>query len=119
MSLRMEKINSEIQKQIMDVFQKEVDDPRIGIISITRVDTTSDLKESKVYYSVLDDVMQERVKNMLESMNKFIRVNLAKRIRLKILPELRFILDDSIKYSVDIYKKIEEIKEEENKHKNP
>ncbi|MFA5271245.1 MAG: 30S ribosome-binding factor RbfA [Candidatus Omnitrophota bacterium] len=119
MSLRMEKINSEIQKQIMDIFQKEVDDPRIGIISITRVETTSDLKESKVYYSVLDDVMQERVKNMLDSMNKFIRVNLAKRIRLKILPELRFILDDSIKYSVDIYKKIEELKEAENRQKNP
>jgi ribosome-binding factor A len=113
----MEKINSEIQRQIMDIFQKEVDDPRIGIISITKVETTPDLAESKIYYSVLDDSKQERVKNMLDSMHKFIRLHLGKRIRIKIIPELRFILDDSIKYSVDIYKKIEEIKEEESRNK--
>ncbi len=97
----------------MDIFQKEIDDPRIGIISITRVETTPDLAESKIYYSMLDDTKHERVKNMLDSMNKFIRVHLGKRVRIKVLPQLRFVLDDSIKYSVDIYKKIEEIKEEE------
>ncbi len=110
MSLRMEKINSEMQKQLMDIIQKEIDDPCVGLLSITRVDTTSDLKESKIYFSLLDETKYDRVQDILKAMNGFIRMLLGKRIRLKILPELKFIPDTSIKYSVDIYKKIEEVR---------
>lgn len=110
MSLRMEKVNSEIQKQLMDIIQKELDDPSVGLLSITRVETTSDLKESKIYFSLLDETKYDRVEDILKAMNAFIRMLLGKRIRLKILPELKFMPDTSIKYSVDIYKKIEEVR---------
>lgn len=113
MSLRMEKVNSELRKQLMDIIQKEIDDPTIGLLSITKVETTSDLRESKVYFSLLDETKYERVQEILKSMNAFIRVHLGKRVRIKILPELKFIPDDSIKYSVDIYKKIEEIRKDD------
>jgi ribosome-binding factor A len=106
----MEKINSELRKQIMEIIQQEIDDPTIGVLSITRVETTSDLMESKVYFSLLDDTKYKRVQVILDGMAKFIRVHLGKRIRIKFLPQLKFIPDDSIKYSVDIYSKIEEIK---------
>jgi len=110
MSLRMEKINSELRKQIMEIIQQEIDDPTIGVLSITKVETTSDLMESKVYFSLLDDTKYKRVQSILDGMAKFIRVHLGKRIRMKFLPQLKFIPDNSIKYSVDIYSKIEEIK---------
>lgn len=110
MSLRMEKINSELRKQLTEIIRQEVDDPNIGVLSITRVETTSDLMECKVYFSLLDDTKYKMVQNILEGMAKFIRVHLGKRVRIKFLPQLRFIPDDSIKYSVDIYNKIEEIK---------
>ncbi|MFA5337084.1 MAG: 30S ribosome-binding factor RbfA [Candidatus Omnitrophota bacterium] len=113
MSLRIEKVNSEIQKQLMDIIQKEIDDPCVGFLSITRVDTTSDLKESKIYFSLLDETKYDRVKDILEAMNAFVRVLLGKRIKLKILPELKFIPDTSIKYSVDMYKKIEEVRRDD------
>ena len=114
MSLRMEKVNKEIRKQITQIIQKEMDDPTIGLLSITRVETTSDLRESKIYFSLLDESRYPRAQEILDAMNQFIRTHLGKRIRIKILPHLRFIPDDSIKYSVDIYQKIEEEKEKRN-----
>ena len=114
MSLRMEKVNQEIKKQLMDIVQKDIDDPVADFLSITKVETTPDLHESRVYYSLLDETKYDKAQNVLDSMKGFIRGNLGKRIRLKFLPELNFIADTSIKYSVDIYQKIEEIKEDEN-----
>jgi len=109
----MEKVNSELRKQLMEIIQKEVDDPDLDFLSITRVETTADLQESKVYFSLLDDSKYEKAKDVLNSMKGLIRGILGKRIRLKFLPQLTFIPDDSIKYSVDIYQKIEEIKGED------
>lgn len=109
MSMRMQKINSELRRQISDIVLREVEDPKVGLISITRVETTLDLQESKVYFSLLDDTKYAKVQGILNAMNKFIRVRLAKQIQLRILPQLRFIPDESIKYSVEINKKIEEI----------
>jgi len=117
MSLRIEKVNSELQKRIMEIIQDEVDDPHLGIISITRVETTVDLKESKVYFSLLDDSKYAKAKDILNKMGGFIRMQLGKSIRIKILPELHFIPDDSIKYSVDMYQKIEEVKAQDAKRR--
>ncbi|MFH1519104.1 MAG: 30S ribosome-binding factor RbfA [Candidatus Omnitrophota bacterium] len=107
----MEKINQELKKQIMAVIQREIDDPGLDFLSIVRVETTKDLQESKVYYTLLDENSYIKAKEALEQMKGFIRSSLAKRIRLKTLPQLNFIPDESIKYSVDIYQKIEEVKE--------
>jgi ribosome-binding factor A len=109
MSLRIEKVNREIRKQIMRILHEEMDDPTIGLLSITKVETTLDLRESKIYFSLLDESKSIRAKEILDRMSNFIRMNLGKRIRMKFLPQLRFIPDDSIKYSVDIYHRIEEI----------
>ena len=112
-SLRIEKVNRELRKQLMYIVQKEIDDPDVEFLSVTRVETTADLQESKVYFSLLDETKYERAKQILDEMKGFIRANLGKRIRLKILPQLNFLPDESIKYSVDIYQKIEEIKNSE------
>ncbi|MCP4653147.1 MAG: 30S ribosome-binding factor RbfA [Candidatus Omnitrophica bacterium] len=113
MSLRMEKVNKEIGRKVMEIIQAEVDDPAIGFLSITKVNTSKDLRESKVYFSILDENQVEHAQEVLNKMSKFIRGNLGKKMRLKILPSLTFIPDDSIRYSVHIYEKIEEAKESE------
>jgi len=119
MSLRMEKVNREIRKQLMDIVQKEIDDPDLEFLSITRVETTADLQESKVYFSLLDDSKYPKAKQVLAGMGGYIRGVLGRKIRLKIVPQLIFLPDESIKYSVDIYNKIEEIKDsEENDEKS-
>jgi len=116
MSLRMEKVNRQIQKLIMAIIQREIDDPDMDFLSITRVETTRDLQESRVYYSLLNEENLAKAKETLGRMCGFIRGSLAKKIRLKVLPQLHFIPDDSIKYSVDIYKRIEAIKKSEEKN---
>ena len=113
MSLRMEKVNRELRKKITEVIFKEVDDPIVEFLSITRVSTTRDLQESRVYFSLLDDSKYKEVQKILNAMKGFIRGSLGKKIRLKKLPQLNFFPDDSMKYSVDIYQKIEEIKTDE------
>lgn len=112
MSLRMEKVNSQIRKIIVEIIQQEIDDPKLGLVSITKVDTSADLRESKIYFSVLEDD-SSKANKILNGMKSFIRINLGKRIRLKLLPQLTFIPDDSIKYSVEIFKKIEEVRRAE------
>ncbi len=116
MSLRMEKVNRQIQKLVMTIIQKEIDDPDMDFLSITRVETTRDLQESRVYYSLLHEANLAKAKEILDRMGGFIRGSLAKKIRLKVLPQLHFIPDNSMKYSVDIYKRIEEIKKSEEKN---
>jgi ribosome-binding factor A len=107
--MRIERVNSELQRQLTEVIRQEVDDPVVSMLSIIHVDTTKDLQEARVYYSLLDETSYEKAQKALEAMTKTIRVHLAKRIAMRLLPRLRFIPDDSIKYSVDISKRIEEI----------
>jgi ribosome-binding factor A len=109
MSVRMEKVNREIRKRLMEIIQKEVDDPNLGLVSITYVETTPDLKESKVYFSALNDTDLPRIEKILNEMKAFLRRLLSKKMRIKVLPSLKFIPDTTIKYSVEIYKKIEEV----------
>ncbi len=113
MSLRMERVNNEIKKKIMEIIHDEVDDPKLGLVSITKVATTSDLRESKVYFSVLKDEDFPRIEEILNKMSGFIRKLLGKKMRIKILPSLKFFPDESLRYSVEIYKKIEEVMTDE------
>jgi len=108
-SRRLEKVNSQIKREIMQIIQKEVDDPCMELVSITKVKTTSDLKEAHIYFSVLKEEDTEKVLKILNRMKSYLRRLLGKRMRIKILPSLKFFPDDSIRYSVEIYKKIEEV----------
>lgn len=99
---RNERINEEIHKELSQILRSEIKDPRIDIMtSVVRTDTTRDLKYCKVYVSVLgSDEHKQEVKDALKAAAGFIRRELARRINLRITPELTFILDDSIEYSI-------------------
>ena len=118
MSIRLEKVNNEIRKQLMHIIQEDIDDPVADFLSITKVITSPDLRESKVYFSLLNESEYEKAKELLNKMNGFIRSRLGKRIYLKTLPSLQFLADDSIKYSVDISKRIDEVTEEDRQSHN-
>ena len=118
MSIRIEKVNNEIRKQLMYIIQEDVDDPIADFLSITRVETSPDLRETKVYFSLLDESSYDKAKDVLDKMNKFIRARLGKRLYLKVLPNLNFFPDNSIKYSVDICKRIDEVTEQDRQGRN-
>ena len=112
-SIKIERLNHTIQQEISIILAREVKDEHIKFVTITGVDTTSDLSFSKVYYTVLDISKLEEIKEALEKASPFIRKCLAEKIEVRHTPELKFIYDTSILYGEHIDKIIDEIKEKE------
>ncbi len=114
-SIKIERLNHAFQEEISMIIMREVKDENIKFVTITGVETTSDLSFSKVYYTVLDESKKEKTKEALEKASSFIRTKLAERVEVRHTPELKFIYDTSIDYGNHIEKIIEEIKEKEKK----
>lgn len=112
---RMIRINDEILKEAANIIRAELKDPRMPketLCSVTRADTTNDLKYCKIYVSVLgDDTQKKEVLEALKNASGFIRHEIAERINLRNTPELKFILDDSMEYSAKIEKLIDQVKD--------
>ena len=106
---RQGRINDEFQKEIAMIL-RDVKDPRVAnsFISITSANVTPDLKYAKVYYSALTGDKKE-IKKGLASSSGFIRGQIAKRMNLRITPEITFIEDGSIEYGAKISKILEGI----------
>ena len=95
-SNRIGRINEEIQRELSTLI-RSVKDPRVtGMISITAVDTTPDLKYAKIYISVLDKSDCTQVLKGLKSASGWLRRELGRALQLRATPELTFIRDDSI-----------------------
>ena len=93
---RMGRINEEIQRELSALIPT-VKDPRVtGLISVTAVDTTPDLKYAKAYISVLDKSDSDQVFKGLKSASGWLRRELGRRLNLRNTPELSFVRDDSI-----------------------
>ena len=95
-SNRMGRINEEIQRELAALLPA-VKDPRVtGMISVTAVETTPDLKYAKVYISALDKSAEEQVLKGLKSASGWLRRELGRALGLRNTPELSFVRDDSI-----------------------
>lgn len=108
---RMIRINDEIKKVISETIRSDLKDPRIGVItSVLKVETTNDLKYSKIYISILgDDLKKEEVMLGLKNASGFIRKQVADKINLRNTPQFTFELDNSLEYSIRISKLIDEV----------
>ncbi len=93
---RMGRINDEIRRELSELI-RTVKDPRVhGLISLTRVDTTADLKYAKIYVSVLDKSDADQVVKGLKSAAGYLRRELGHALSLRATPELTFVRDDSM-----------------------
>ena len=102
-SNRINRINEEIQKELSSLF-RTLKDPRVqgGMVTITHVDTTSDLRWCRVYVSVLDKAQEKDVVKGLKSAAGYLRRELGRAVQLRYTPELQFVADDSIEYGAHI-----------------
>ncbi len=98
MSVRLNKISALIQEELSLIFLHKIQDPELGLVTITNVKVSPDLKIAKVYLSILDKDKREYVMNHVESLKGFIRTELAHRVRIKNTPELNFYIDDTLDY---------------------
>ena len=101
-SNRIGRINEEIQRELSALIPT-VKDPRVtGLISVTAVNTTSDLKYAKIYVSVLDKNQEGQVLKGLKSAGGYLRRELGRTLNLRSTPELFFVPDDSIDHGARI-----------------
>lgn len=100
---RINRINEEIQRELASLF-RTLKDPRLqsGLVSITRVDTTGDLRYCRVSVSVLEQDAVKDIMRGLRSASGYLRRELGHRLNLRYTPELQFVADDSIAYGAHI-----------------
>ena len=110
-SIKNTRINIEVQRELSKVISQEMKDPRIDpMTSVIAVEVTPDLKQAKVYVSVFgSDEKKQSTLEGLRSATPFIRKHLAKTINLRNTPELRFYMDESIEYGVNMSKLIDDV----------
>jgi ribosome-binding factor A len=111
MAHRIERVDSLMRHEISELLQREVKDPRLSqFVAVTEVSTSSDLRYAKVFVSCMgsEEEKQEMLKG-LEAASNFLRNQLAKRLRLRRIPELSFHWDDSIERGTHLLQLIDEL----------
>ena len=114
-SNRIGRINEEIQRELADQL-RHLKDPRVsqvGMVSITHVDTTNDLRYARVYVSTLDKSQEKDVLKGLKSAAGFLRRELGRALQLRYTPELQFIADDSIAHGAHILEVLRKVERED------
>ena len=114
-SNRIGRINEEIQRELSDQLRR-LKDPRVsatGMVSITRVDTTGDLRYARIYISTLDKTRETEVLKGLKSAAGFLRRELGRALQLRYTPELQFIADDSIANGAHILEVLRKVERED------
>ncbi len=110
MSIRAEKVAEEIKHQISDVLTKDLSELHLGLVTVTNVLMSNDLKTAKIYLSFLGN--KEPVKTCLDKINfrkKQIRMHLSSKVYIKSIPELFFYYDDRMQYADKIDELIKQI----------
>jgi len=103
-----------LREEISDILRREFKDPRLGFVTVIDAELTPDLQYAKVYVSVLGtEAEQDENIKVLKHAEHFIRKAFGKRVRMKTLPQIEFVLDKSGERGVRILELLEEIKRDE------
>ena len=110
-SNRIGRINDEIRRELSDIL-RTVKDPRVSqaMVTITHVDTTSDLRYARIYVTALDRTGEKDLMRGLKSASGFLRRELGSRLNLRYTPELQFMSDDSIAHGAHILDLLSHVK---------
>lgn len=111
---RAARVGDQMREIIAELLRDEVKDPRIGFVSVVKVEVSSDLRHAKVHVSVLggEQEKKETLKG-LSSATGFLRSEVAQRLRLRYAPELHFVLDESIEHGQRIAQLLVEVQKEQ------
>lgn len=99
---RTDRVGQQIQKEIAMIIQREVKDPRLGMVTVNDVEITRDLAYAKIFvtFFTLEGQCEKESETILNDAAGYIRTLLAKRIKARIMPELRFVYDSSMSEGV-------------------
>jgi ribosome-binding factor A len=106
---RVARIGDQIQKDLAELIRGELKDPRVGMITLTGVEVSSDYHHAKVFFSVLGDAgAVERAQAGLSRASGFLRSQLASGLKLRIVPELHFVHDETVARGMELSKLIDD-----------
>ena len=111
MTRRIERVNNLIRQEISELLQRQVKDPRLGnFVTITEVSTSPDLRCARIFVSCLgSEAEKKETLSILAGASAFFRKELAKRLRLRYIPELSFRWDDSIERGAHLQELIDKV----------
>ena len=110
---RRERVGDLLRDEVSEIIQREMSDPRLGFVSITRVELSPDLKYARMYISVMGDE-DERASAMvaLNNASGFIRRQLAPRLRMRVIPDVSFRLDRSMEHAENVARILRDLEPE-------
>ena len=111
MSIRKEKIEHLIKEKLSLIFLHKLQDPELGLLTITKVTVSPDVSVAKVYFSVYQKENREMILEKINDLKGLIRGELSHRVKLRHTPELHFYIDDTLDYVEkmdDLFKKLHE-----------
>lgn len=118
---RTQRVADQMQRELAILIQREVRDPRLGMVTITAVDVSRDLAHGKVYFTLLGKDSDEDVAENREILNEvagFLRMQLGRVMKLRSVPQLHFHYDESIRRGVHLSSLIERAVAEDRQHQN-
>lgn len=111
---RSERVSELMLREVSDIIQRRLKDPRIGFCTVTRVILSEDLRHAKIFVSVMgSDEEEQTTLEALDQARGFIRREIGKRIRLRYTPEILFRADHSLEHLDRIGRLLKQISEEE------
>jgi ribosome-binding factor A len=114
---RPDRLGDQIRAEISEIIAREVHDPKVGFVTITRVQVTSDLQIARVYYTTMtSEAARKETAKALQRATPFVRHQLAGRLTLRRMPEIEFRFDQSVEQHDRIEKLLHQIHEEEASH---
>ncbi|MBI4475721.1 MAG: 30S ribosome-binding factor RbfA [Acidobacteria bacterium] len=109
-TFRPERVGDQLRSELSELLSREVHDPGVGFITLTRVRVTPDLQLARVYYTSLgNEVARRNTERALQRVTPFLRHELGRRLRLRRVPELHFLFDKSVEGQARIEQVLEEI----------
>jgi ribosome-binding factor A len=113
--IRVSRVGEQIKKELSQIIQQEIKDPRIGFVTVTGVEMSGDLQIAKVFISVLGTA-QDKQQSLagLEKAKGYIRSEIGRRIHMRHIPELIFSIDESLEHSEHISRLLRDVNAQEN-----
>lgn len=113
MGVRPERVANAIRRELCNIIHQDLKDPRIGFTTITKVEVSPDLRNAKIYYSVLGNGKKRKSTEIaLENAKGFIKRLIGNRLKLRFMPEISFKIDKSFEYTERIDKILDKISKE-------
>lgn len=108
---RKEKIEKEMHKVISTIISTEIKDPRVGMVTLSRVEISPDLQSAKVFFTVFaSNAKAEQTLNILNNAKGFVRNRLADEVKLRFIPEIKFYFDRGMQNAAEVERIIKEAK---------